>query len=106
LKMVEKITDESFELFISSNPAVVVDCYADWCGPCRMMNPVIDALSEEYNGKIVFGKLNVDENREISAKYSVMSIPTLLIFKNKTLMETVVGAVSKEQLKEKLGKYL
>jgi len=104
--MVEKITDESFELFISSNPAVVVDCYADWCGPCRMMNPVIDALSEEYNGKIVFGKLNVDENREISAKYSVMSIPTLLIFKNKTLMETVVGAVSKEQLKEKLGKYL
>jgi len=106
LKMVEKITDESFELFISSNPAVVVDCYADWCGPCRMMNPVIDALSEGYNGKIVFGKLNVDENREISAKYSVMSIPTLLIFKNKTLMETVVGAVSKEQLKEKLGKYL
>lgn len=104
--MVEKITDESFELFISSNPAVVVDCYADWCGPCRMMNPVIDALSEEYNGKIVFGKLNVDENREISAKYSVMSIPTLLIFKDKTLMETVVGAVSKEQLKEKLGKYL
>ncbi|PIV69955.1 MAG: thioredoxin [Euryarchaeota archaeon CG01_land_8_20_14_3_00_38_12] len=104
--MVEKITDESFELFISSNPAVVVDCYADWCGPCRMMNPVIDALSEGYNGKIVFGKLNVDENREISAKYSVMSIPTLLIFKNKTLMETVVGAVSKEQLKEKLGKYL
>jgi len=71
-----------------------------------MMNPVIDALSEGYNGKIVFGKLNVDENREISAKYSVMSIPTLLIFKNKTLMETVVGAVSKEQLKEKLGKYL
>ena len=104
--MVEKITDESFELFISSNPAVVVDCYADWCGPCRMMNPVIDALSEGYNGKIVFGKLNVDENREISAKYSVMSIPTLLIFKNKTLMETVVGTVSKEQLKEKLGKYL
>ena len=104
--MVEKITDESFELFISSNPAVVVDCYADWCGPCRMMNPVIDALSEGYNGKIVFGKLNVDENREISAKYSVMSIPTLLIFKNKTLMETVVGAVSKEQLKEKLGKYV
>jgi len=104
--MVEKITDESFELFISSNPAVVVDCYADWCGPCRMMNPVIDALSEEYNGKIVFGKLNVDENREISAKYSVMSIPTLLIFKDKTLMETVVGTVSKEQLKEKLGKYL
>jgi len=104
--MVEKITDESFELFISSNPAVVVDCYADWCGPCRMMNPVIDALSEGYNGKIVFGKLNVDENREISAKYSVMSIPTLLIFKDKTLMETVVGTVSKEQLKEKLGKYL
>lgn len=104
--MVKKITDESFELFISSNPAVVVDCYADWCGPCRMMNPVIDALSEEYNGKIVFGKLNVDENREISAKYSVMSIPTLLIFKDKTLMETVVGAVSKEQLKEKLGKYV
>jgi len=104
--MVEKITDESFELFISSNPAVVVDCYADWCGPCRMMNPVIDALSEEYNGKIVFGKLNVDENRKISAKYSVMSIPTLLIFKDKTLMETVVGTVSKEQLKEKLGKYL
>jgi thioredoxin 1 len=104
--MVEKVTDESFELFISSNPAVVVDCYADWCGPCRMMSPVIDALSEEYSGKIVFGKLNVDENRTIPAKYSVMSIPTLLIFKDKTLVETVVGALSKEQLKEKLEKYL
>lgn len=105
--MVEKVTDESFELFISSNPAVVVvDCYADWCGPCRTMSPVIDALSEEYNGKIVFGKLNVDENRTITAKYNIMSIPTLIIFKDKTLLETVVGAVSKEQLKEKLGKYL
>ncbi|MBA3044318.1 thioredoxin [archaeon] len=104
--MVEKVTDESFELFISSNPAVVVDCYADWCGPCKMMGPVIDALSEEYNGKIVFGKLNVDENRTITAKYNIMSIPTLFIFKDKTLVETVVGAVSKEQLKEKLGKYL
>jgi len=83
-----------------------VDCYADWCGPCRMMNPVIDALSEEYNGKIVFGKLNVDENRTITAKYNIMSIPTLFIFKDKTLVETVVGAVSKEQLKEKLGKYV
>lgn len=103
--MVEKITDESFDSFISRG-IVVVDCYADWCGPCRMMNPVIDALSEEYNGKIVFGKLNVDENRKISAKYSIMSIPTLIIFKDKTLMETVVGAVSKEQLKEKLGKYV
>ncbi|MCG2825661.1 MAG: thioredoxin [Thermoplasmatales archaeon] len=104
--MVEKVTDESFELFISSNPAVVVDCYADWCGPCKMMSPVIDVLSEEYNGKIVFGKLNVDENRTITAKYNIMSIPTLFIFKDKTLVETVVGAVSKEQLKEKLGKYL
>jgi len=106
IKMVEKVTDESFELFISSNPAVVVDCYADWCGPCKMMSPVIDALSEEYKGKIVFGKFNVDENRAISAKYNIMSIPTLFIFKDKTLVETVVGAVSKEQLKEKLGKYL
>lgn len=103
--MVEKITDESFDSFISRG-TVVVDCYADWCGPCKMMSLVIDALSEEYNGKIVFGKLNVDENREISAKYNIMSIPTLLIFKDKTLMETVVGAVSKEQLKEKLGKYV
>ncbi len=72
-----------FDSFISRG-TVVVDCYADWCGPCRMMNLVIDVLLEEYNGKIIFGKLNVDENRKISAKYNIMSIPTLLIFKEKT----------------------
>ncbi|MDI6916662.1 MAG: thioredoxin [Thermoplasmatales archaeon] len=104
--MVEKITDELFESFTGINHVVVVDCYADWCGPCRMMSPVIDALSEEYKGKIVFGKLNVDENRTIPVKYGIMSIPTLLIFKNKTIVETVVGAVSKERLREKLEKYI
>jgi len=104
--MADKITDESFDSFVSVNPVVVVDCYADWCMPCRMMGAVIDALSEEYKGKIVFGKLNVDENMVIPAKYGIMSIPTLLIFKNKALMETVVGALPKERLEEKLEKYL
>ena len=105
--MAQIFTDQDFDAeVLKAEGLVLVDFFAEWCGPCKMLAPIIDALSEGYNGKIVFGKLNVDENREISAKYSVMSIPTLLIFKNKTLMETVVGAVSKEQLKEKLGKYL
>lgn len=104
--MVEKITDESFEAFVSCNHLAVVDCYADWCLPCRMISPVIDALSEEYNGKIVFGKLDVDKNRETPAKYDIMSIPAILIFKNKKLVEKIAGALAKNVLKEKIEKHL
>lgn len=84
---------------------MVVDCWASWCGPCRMVGPIIEELAKEMKGKIVFGKLNVDENRETSMKYGIMSIPTLLVFKNGNLVDNVIGAMPKEMLKAKLAPY-
>jgi len=81
---------------------IVVDCWAPWCGPCRMVGPIIEELAKEMQGKIVFGKLNVDENPQTSAKHQIMSIPTMLIFKNGDLVDRFVGAIPKEELKKKI----
>ena len=101
-----QITDADFDISINKYNTLVVDCWAPWCGPCRMVGPVIDELAKDYQGKIVFGKLNVDENQMTSAKYQIMSIPTLLIFKNGQLVDKIIGALPKENLKEKLNPYL
>ena len=99
------ITDADIEEVVKKYNTIVVDCWAPWCGPCRMVAPVISELAKEMQGKIVFGKLNVDENPETSMKHQIMSIPTLLVFKNGNLVERLVGAYPKEELKRKLQPY-
>ena len=98
--MVKQITDKEFDEAIKTGK-VLVDCYAEWCGPCKMLSPVIDELSEELSD-INFYKLNVDESDEVVRKYSVMSIPTLLIFEDGELKNTSVGFKNKDQVKELL----
>lgn len=87
---------------IKSEVPVLVDFYANWCGPCKMMGPVIEELSKEYEGKAKVCKVNVDENGALAQQYSVMSIPALLIFKGGEIVDTVVGAVPKPTLEAKL----
>ena len=100
-----QLSDADLDESIKKYGILVVDCWAPWCGPCRMVAPVIDELAREMQGKIVFGKLNVDENPETSVKHKIMSIPTLLVFKNGNLVERLVGAYPKEELKKKLEPY-
>jgi len=90
---------------IQNFDTVVVDCWAPWCAPCRMIEPVIEELAKEMQGKIVFGRLNVDENPVTSTKHQIMSIPTLLVFKNGNLIDRLIGALPKEALKQKLEIY-
>jgi thioredoxin 1 len=101
--MALEFTDSNFEeLVLKSDKPVLVDFWAEWCGPCRMVGPVVEELSKEYEGKAVIGKLNVDNNAQISMKYGIRSIPTLLIFKNGEIVDRAVGAVPKNQLAQKL----
>ena len=99
------ITDADINENIKKYQTIVVDCWAPWCGPCRMVGPIVEDLAKEMQGKIVFGKLNVDENQATSARYGIMSIPTLLVFKNGNLVDRLVGALPKESLKAKLAVY-
>lgn len=99
------INDADFEENIKKFSTIVVDCWAPWCGPCRMVGPIVEDLANEFHGKIVFGKLNVDENRTTSTKFGIMSIPTLLVFKNGNLVDRIVGAMPKDILKAKLEQH-
>jgi len=99
------LSDADIDQTVSKYPTIVVDCWAPWCGPCRMVGPIIEELAKEMQGKIVFGKLNVDENPMTSTKHQIMSIPTLLVFKNGALIDKIVGAMPKEMLKQKLEEY-
>ena len=96
------ISDADLDENIRKFSSLVVDCWAPWCGPCRMVGPIIEDLAQEFQGKIVFGKLNVDENQATSSKFGIMSIPTLLVFKNGNLVDRIVGALPKDLLKAKL----
>jgi len=93
-----KITNKNFEEeILNGETTAIVDFYADWCGPCRMMSPIIDEIAEE-NADIKVGKVNVDENQELAMKYSVMSIPTIIIFKNGKVHKQFVGVTSKTDI--------
>jgi len=101
--MAIEITDANFEdLVLKSDKPVLVDFWAEWCGPCRMVGPVVEELSKEYEGKAVVGKVNVDQNSNISANYGIRNIPTLLYFKNGILVDKQVGVVPKATLAAKL----
>ena len=94
-----EITDSNFNNVISKNKTVLVDFWAEWCGPCRMISPIIEELANEYEGKAIIGKVDVDSNQESSIKYGVRSIPTILTFKDGKIVDRQVGAVPKETLK-------
>ena len=100
------LTDSTFEAFIKKYESVVVDCWAEWCQPCKMIAPIIEVLAKKYRGKIAFGKLNVDENRKTAIKYNIMSIPTLLVFKDGVLVDRIIGALPKPLLEAKLIRVL
>ena len=100
------LTDRNFDQAVKKYPMLVVDCWAEWCAPCRMVAPVIEELARDYQGQIVFGKLDVDQNRAVAGRYQIMSIPTLLIFKGGQLVGTKVGALPKHVLEGELLKYV
>jgi thioredoxin 1 len=97
-----QLLDTDIDETIQKYQTLVIDCWAPWCGPCRMIGPIIEELAKEMQGKIVFGKLNVDENPQTSMKYHIMSIPTMLVFKNGVLVDQFVGAMPKDILLQKL----
>ena len=101
--MAFQFTDVNFQKeALESNIPVLVDFYADWCGPCKMIAPIVADLAGEYEGVFKIGKLNVDQEQDTAEKYKVMSIPTLIIYKNGEAVDKVVGLVSKQVLQEKL----
>lgn len=100
-----QINDTNIDSTVNKYPLIVVDCWAPWCGPCRMIGPIVEELAREMQGKVVFGKLNVDENQKTSTKYGIMSIPTLLVFKNGNLVDNIIGAMPKAMLKAKITPY-
>lgn len=100
------ITDAVFDENVRKYQMVVIDCWAPWCGPCRMIHPIVEELAKEMQGKIVFGKLNVDENQATATKFGIMSIPSLLVFKNGELVDRIIGAMPKEMLMTKLNPHL
>lgn len=101
-----EVTDATFKEIVERHPLVVVDCWAPWCGPCRMVAPVIEELARDYAGKVLFGKLNVDKNRMIATQYQIMGIPTLLVFNHGKLVDRIIGALPKQMLEPKIKCHL
>jgi len=105
--MAQEINDGNFEeLVTKSDKVVMIDFWAEWCGPCRMISPIVDEMSAEFDGKAVIGKVNVDENPGITAKLKIRNIPTLLFFKNGAEVDKIVGAASKASITSKLNSLL
>lgn len=101
-----EITDKNFDEIIKSDKPILVDFWAEWCGPCKMIGPIVEEMAGEYDGKAVIGKVDVDSNPEVSAKFGIRSIPTLLYFKDGEIVDKQVGAVPKAVLAQKLDAQL
>ena len=100
------LTDSNFASEVTKYPIMLVDFWAPWCGPCRMVSPIIEQLSREYSGTVAFGKVNVDENQRIAASFGIQSIPTLMIFKDSKAVDVIIGAMPKAQIEIKLKQQL
>ena len=101
-----EVTDSNFSEIVRKGGLVVVDCWAAWCAPCRMIGPIIEELAKDYAGRILFGKLNVDNNREVPLEYQIMSIPTILVFKDGELVDRIIGVMPKRLLEQKIIQHL
>ena len=106
-ELIKHITDASFDADVmKSDKPVLVDYWAEWCGPCKMIAPILDEVSRDYEGRVQIAKMNVDENREVPAKFGIRGIPTLMLFKGGELAATKVGAMSKAQMAAFLDAHL
>ena len=105
--MALEITDQSFqEMVLNSDKPVLVDFWAVWCGPCRMLGPIVEEVAADFEGKAIVGKVDVDNNQQVSVDYGIRNIPTILIFKNGEVVDKIVGVSPKEVIAEKLSAYL
>ena len=100
------LTDSTFSAAVSSNELLVVDFWAPWCGPCRMVGPIIEQLATEYAGKVRFGKMNVDDNQRVPSSFGIMSIPTIVVFHHGKAVETIVGAYPKTHIESLFTRYM
>lgn len=103
---IKQITPENFDSIVNDSLPVLVDFWAPWCGPCRSLSPIVDEVADELAGKLVVAKCNVDDNQDLAMKYGVMSIPTLIVFKNGEEIDRSVGALPKARLQALLEKHL
>jgi thioredoxin 1 len=104
--LVIELTSDNFDPAVRKHRLLVVDCWAEWCAPCRIVAPVVEQLARDYRGKITFGKLNVDKNQSLALRYGIMSIPTLLVFKDGELVDQVVGAMPRGALESQLARHI
>jgi thioredoxin 1 len=101
-----EVTDATFKERVQSHPLVVIDCWAAWCGPCRMIAPIIEELARKYAGRVVFGKLDVDKNHAVTMQYHIVSIPTLMVFSHGKLLDSIMGALPKSVLEAQIARHL
>lgn len=100
------LTDSNFSAVVAANELLVVDFWAPWCGPCRMVGPIIEELASEYAGKVAFAKMNVDENQVVPSNFAIMSIPTIVVFYQEKVVETIVGAYPKTHIETVFKRYI